>query len=446
MIFLLKNFNLDKIPRTPGLYFFIGKKDRLLYIGKAGNLRARLRSYFGTYASERTLRLIRESEKLRIQTTSSEIEALLEEAKLIKKTLPKYNILWRDDKNYFFVGITRETFPRISITHQPQKTQSYKLKAISYKYIGPFVSGRALKNTLRLLRQYFPYCTCKKPHARKCLSAHLGLCSGYCCEIGARPSEEEIRNYQRNIKNIELILSGKRKKLERELRSQIKTAIGQTDFEKAGLLKHHLQGLEKIFAHKGLLEQFPLPQKGLHPEVIFEALSSILGLEALQRIEMYDASMISGSNAVGGMVVARNGVIDKSSWRLFKIKTARPTDDPGMLAEVLRRRLSHPEWQFPDFIFVDGGKGQLNALRQVLEKTKISIPVGAISKPHSRASSLRGRGENYDTLLFGIPTKRISFTKLPEQVRLFLQRLRNETHRFTISFHRRRRGKTFSEN
>lgn len=430
--FLLKNLKMDKVPRTPGLYFFLGKGGKVLYIGKAGDLRARLRSYFSSYASERTLRLLKEAKKLKIQPTESEIAALIEEAKLIKKTLPKYNILWRDDKNYFFVAITEETFPRIFLTHQPQKTHGYKLKAKSSEYMGPFVSGRALKNTLRLIRQYFPYCTCKKPHARKCLSAHLGLCPGYCCEIGRNPSEGEKGKYRTDIESIALILSGKRKTLEKELRKQIKKAVEQTDFEEANRLKFQIESLKKIFEHKGLLENFPLPEKTLEPEMVFQDLASLLGSAHLQRLEMYDISMISGTNVVAGMVVAEEGKLAKAEWRLFRIKTASSTDDPGMLSEVLQRRFSHPEWQFPDFILVDGGKGQLNAARNILREMKIKIPVCAISK---------GENRKHDALLFGTPTKQISFAKIPEQVRLFLQRLRNETHRFAISYHRRRRSK-----
>src|SRR3990167_7475463 len=162
-----------KIPQLPGVYFFKDNRGKTLYIGKATNLRARLRFYFAeNQTSLKVKTLISESKTLDWETLGSETEALIREAELIKKHLPKYNVLMRDDKQYFYVGFTKEKFPKIFITHQKNK---------SANYLGPFTEGGVLRSALKTLRRAFPYCTCKKPHRRPCLNARIGRCLGYCC-------------------------------------------------------------------------------------------------------------------------------------------------------------------------------------------------------------------------------------------------------------------------
>jgi len=425
----IKSLKLDKVPTGPGIYFFLGAQGRVLYIGKAANLKARLRSYFSPARSDRWERLVKESYRLKIISTGSEIAALLQEAKFIKKLRPKYNVLWRDDKNYFFVGFTREKFPKVFLTHQPKT--GFKARGNRAVFFGPFVSGRALKNTLRLLRQSFPYCTCLKPHHRKCLSSQLGLCPGFCCEVRANFTPADEKRYRANIKRIRLVLSGKAKILEKKLKKEIGEAANRADFESALRLRQQLESLEKIFHHRGLLEVFWSPAKD-EPEVIFQSLGKILGVEPLEKLEMYDVSMLSGTNAVGAMVVFSRGIPEKGSWRLFKIRGRARGNDPKMIAELIRRRFRHQEWRFPDFILVDGGKGQLAAARKVLRRLKLNIPSGAIAK---------GKSRRQDSLFTG-RAKQISLKSLPRQEALFLKKIRDETHRFVISFHRKRRTKS----
>ncbi|MFN7088282.1 MAG: GIY-YIG nuclease family protein [Candidatus Paceibacteria bacterium] len=425
----LKSLKLEKIPTSPGVYFFIGKQGRVLYIGKAANLRARIRSYFTGFIGEKTKRLLSESEKIKIKTTDSEIAALIEEASYIKKVLPKYNVLWRDDKNYFFVGITNEEFSRIFITHQPKGSRFQNARTSSF--LGPFVSGRALRNVLKVIRQYFPYCTCKKPHKRICLSWQLGLCPGFCCKIDLKASENEKANYISNIRKIKLILSGRSDFLIRELKNQIKKTWPKGDFEKAAKLQRELQNIEKILAHRGLIES--LWQKEKSPEGIFEELAYILKIRHLEKLEMYDASMLAGKTPVGAMVVYIDGIKQGGDFRLFKIKNANPQNDPAMIAEIIQRRLLHPEWQYPDLILVDGGISQLNAARKILQKHKINIPCAALSKDKKHKGNL---------LLFGKPVRQIPVSQLPQGVALFLRELQDEAHRFVISYHRKRRLKT----
>lgn len=431
MILSLKNLKVERIPSLPGVYFFLGPRRKILYIGKAANLRARLRGYFGAAPGEKTKLLLEEAEKIKFISTDSEIEALLEEAHAIKKLRPKYNVLWRDDKNYFFVGITKETFPRIFLTHQIQRARG-KPSAREMTFIGPFVSGRALRHTLRMLRELFLYCTCRKPHARVCLSAQLTLCPGYCCEIGRTHTPRDVKAYQENIRSIVWILTGRGAALQNRLRKEIQESARRAAFERAHFLKHQLENLEKIFAHKGLIESVSLV-RDTESTPTPEALGGLLGTGPVERIEGYDISMISGDAAVGAMVSFAHGIAEKGDWRLFRIKTASPTNDPGMMAEVISRRFSHPEWQFPDLIIVDGGKTQRAAARAALHKKHLAIPLAAIAK---------GRGRTHDTLLFGEPVRAILFTKLPEPVALYFKKIRDAAHQFVLSFHRRRRRKT----
>jgi len=164
-----------KIAGLAGVYIF-RKGSEPLYIGKAANLKKRLASYFqkGSAQPIKIRQMLEEATRLQIIKTDSEVEALIKEAELIKRYRPKYNALMRDDKTYFFVGVTREAFPKIFVTHQP-------VPKVRARYLGPFTSGTAVQGTLKLLRRVFPYCTCKRPHKRPCLNAELGRCLGYCC-------------------------------------------------------------------------------------------------------------------------------------------------------------------------------------------------------------------------------------------------------------------------
>ncbi|MBI2053075.1 MAG: GIY-YIG nuclease family protein, partial [Candidatus Ryanbacteria bacterium] len=205
---------ISKAPSSPGVYLFGDRRGKPLYIGKAANLRARLRSYLAPGWKEN---MLREAKTLGWHKLSSDIEALIEESRLIKEYKPRYNILFRDDKNYFFVVITRDKFPRIYLTHQPQgqkskiKGQKSKVKSQrsktknqkSSEYIGPFTDGNSIKRVLRLLRTAFPYCTCSSltRHKRRCVNAEIGKCLGFCCaDIPIR--QKDLLRYRANINAI----------------------------------------------------------------------------------------------------------------------------------------------------------------------------------------------------------------------------------------------------
>jgi excinuclease ABC subunit C len=487
--FLTKKTYLNKIPTLPGLYFFKDAKERILYIGKAANLRARVRSYFYGPQPQKVNLLLRESRVIKIAPLASEVEALVKEAAFIKKHKPKYNVLLRDDKNYFYVGITNEEFPKIFVTHQPHKIRNSKwtlrgvakgdseirnpstssrsraksrdkffargesafggktqnskqisnflLRASNLtSFVGPFVSGRALKTTLRLLRKIFPYCTCAKTHYRVCLSSQLNLCPGYCCQkhplsdaanlpLGAR------REYARRIAAIKKILSGRGSELQKQLESNLETAASEKRFEEAARIRDQLRGLKRVFEHRGLfLETEPGALKTDPGLSALQGLTRILELAELpRRIEFYDASILSGTGAVGGMTAWQNGKPDKSSWRLFQMRKTGDlgAGDPAQITEMLERRLSRREWKLPDLILVDGGSTQYSAAKAAIQRANLKIASAAIVKGKPRNDRLLRDG------------KTIPFSKLPRDVARLLEQIRDATHRFALGYQRKQR-------
>ena len=250
-------------PKDPGVYIFYHNQIPL-YVGKASNLKNRLQSYL-KITDFKTEALHRDADRLKLIKLRSNIEALIVESRLIKSLKPKLNILWRDDKSYFYVYFTKELFSKIYIGHQPyqirnskfeirnkfkiqnlnhQSVSDFGFRASGLSYVGPFTDGQSIKAILRLLRKFFPYCTCFQPHLRLCLNAQIGNCSGYCCQrdtnIQMRADDTNntnIKIYQKNIRKIKNILTGKDKKFIRQLKDPYELLV-----------------LEKIWRHKPYLE------------------------------------------------------------------------------------------------------------------------------------------------------------------------------------------------
>lgn len=432
-----------RIPDTPGIYIFHNKQKTPLYIGKAGNLKKRLASYWRKNVGQKTKLLLQEATHLELKKTGSEIEALIREAELIKKYRPKYNILMRDDKNYFYVGITKETFPKIFITHQPQQkglgtsrqelvTKKQKLTANPYplvpNYIGPFTSGSALKTTLKLLRHIFPYCTCNKLHKRPCLNAEIGKCPGYCCTATnhQQPTTNDQNEYKKNVKNIIAVLRGKKQRLLTELQKAMREASQKQDYEKAAKLRNQITGLKDVFAHKKVLE---LPRAISNWPALQKKLHVLVGTaKPIERIEGYDISNISGTEAGGSMVVFTNGKPDKKEYRIFKIKTVRGANDVAMIKEVIRRRMRHSEWQFPNMIVIDGGKPQLNAALSQLTTHNL--------QPSTIITALAKQEEE---LYIERREKPVPLKLLDRDVLHLFQAVRDEAHRFAKKYHHKLR-------
>ncbi|PJE64902.1 MAG: hypothetical protein COU90_00070 [Candidatus Ryanbacteria bacterium CG10_big_fil_rev_8_21_14_0_10_43_42] len=419
------------LPSTPGVYFFRGERGKVLYVGKAVNIRQRLASYFtkSTNLTPAKKEMLERARTITWQDADSEIDALLQEASYIKKHRPPYNIVLRDDKYYSFVEITKEQFPRIFIVHRPtlSVTDQKKSSSLKSEFIGPFTNGYGLKNILRSLRKIFPYCTCKQYHTRRCQQAQLGLCAGICCLKNYTPPGKELAAYQKNIRYIRNVLFGRQKQLMKTLERTMQTASAQKRFEDAAHARDQLRRLSRIFAHSRVIkkEYGVQNQKGL-----YELRMLLKREETPERIEGYDISNIQGAFAVGSLVVFTDGMPDKNEYRKFRIKTVEGANDPAMMNEVLTRRFAHTEWTIPDVILIDGGRAQLHAAVAAYKTS----PLFTRSNLITIISIAKREEELY------IPGQKmpIPLKKVPTSLLYLLQQIRNESHRFAISYYRKR--------
>ena len=415
---------VHRAPALPGVYFFWGAPRRargkrpLLYVGKAANLRSRLRSYFTPAVDLPPAKraLLRGAKRLTWRTTTNDIEALIEEARLVKARRPKYNVLLRDDKNYFFVGFTKEALPRVLLTHQPGKGN---------QYLGPFTDGGAIKRTLRLLRRIFPYAT-HPGFPKRCLEYDLGLCPIEPTTNDKQPTAMFVKQYRKNIRAIKEVLTGKRQTLLRRLVREMRRAAATDDFEMAAKRRDEIRGLEKVFAHRTIVggaEHLLVPSDV--PLGIRKRLAAIPPI----RIEGYDiANLAYGKAATGSMVVFTNGKADPAAYRHFRIRGVRGANDVAMITEVLTRRARHTEWPRPDIILVDGGKPQLHAARTAL----------AASRGDAPSSLLIALAKQKEELYLENRTTPLRLSKRQPFLQL-LMHVRDEAHRFARRYHFRLR-------
>ena len=432
------------IPKSPGVYIF-WKQKTPLYVGKAANLKKRISSYFKKHSGWKTSQLRAETARLEFVVLKSEIEALIKEAELIKRWRPKYNILMRDDKSYTYIALTNDEFPRFYFAHQAANMKEDEGKRREVRsIIGPFVESGLVHQALKTLRQIFPYCTCKRVHNGRCLNAQIGRDPGFCCEKGRVITDYERKAYQKNINAIALILSGKKRKLLKELTREMRASAKRQEFEKAAKLRDQVYGLESLAAHRGVA----LSKRAETPyHKIERVLQDVfVTRDPLKRIEAYDIANIAGSDSAASMVVFYEGKPDKSQYRKFKIKTVAGANDVASIRETLIRRFAHEEWEYPSVVLIDGGKPQLSAALAVLNQKRFrQIRVAALSKPprkfFSRAPA--GRGHAEDLLYIAGRSMPIAVKSLPPPAMYFLQRLRDESHRFARRYHHHLRSKQF---
>jgi len=428
---------ISSLPSAPGVYFF-WNEDQLLYIGKASNLKERIKDHFRQPNYKGSL-FINGVKKIGYLILSSEIEALIEEAKLIKKYQPKFNILFRDDKNYFYVGITKENWPRVFITHQLNNKRQIKSHNLSANYIGPFTDGSALKEALKILRRTFPYRSCKKLPKRPCLYYRLNLCPAPCLIEKNFQRIPELKNqylklkkdYQKQIQYLKEVLEKGKKNVIKSLQKEMKKEAEKEEFERAVKLKKAIESLEKTFLHCLILTG-QAPKRNLG-----KLLKKTLKFSRIpKRIEGYDISNIQEKEMVGSMVVfLQNKNLqyqpDKKWYRRFKIKTLKKQNDIGCLKEILKRRFSHQEWPLPDLIFIDGGRGQFNAAKEVCQKV-------ADKKIHCLSLAKR------KNIVYNNSSQSCPLDKLPQEVKMLILSLRDEAHRFAQVYHRLLRRKKYS--
>ncbi len=415
---------LNTLPSVSGIYKFLDKDGNILYIGKALNLNKRVLSYFKNESIKRPriklmMPLVKDFEVIE---TNNEIEALILESALIKKYQPPYNTDLKDDKSYAWIYITtKDEFPTVMIVRSLKKGEY-----TDGRLFGPYPSGYAIKRVYSYLRKLYPFCTCKNHDCKSSLYYHIGLCPGpYVGDIS-------IDEYRDNINNIIKFLSGKQqnhiKRLEREMRMY----SDNQDYEKASALRDRIKDLKYIGQDIDYTyfdqEQSYESKRAISRKSSFEYLKLELGIKNLHRIECYDISNLQGKNAYGSMVVAIDGKIDRSKYRIFRIKGLSTLNDYLMLREVLVRRFRDKE-DLPEFILIDGGKGQLSSVRDVVPRNILLMGI-------SKGKHLKRRGEStIDEYWISINSEILRIEVLSPEI---LIDLRNEAHRFAISYYRRR--------
>lgn len=410
------------LPESAGVYVFF--KNKLpIYVGKASNLKRRVGSYFDLDLEVKTARMVSEATDLSFIQVASELEALLLEARLIRKYMPHYNIAAKDDKHPLYIVITKEEFPRVLMVR--------KLSIINYSLLfscGPFPASNTVRSVLKMIRKIFPYSD-HKLGKRGCLYSHIGLCDPCPSEIEAIDNEElrikKRKEYLQNIRRIKSILSGKFDGVRKDLVHEMESLSGGQKFEEAGEIRNKIRSFDYI-TQPQMPTDFYMQNPNLYEDVRkkeLSELSEILSskfkiLNSLHRVECYDIAHLAGTNPTASMVTFIDGVADKNYYRHFKIKKAKGGDDYDSMREVAKRRINHlDDWGKPNLIIVDGGMGQIKAFTSILYSNEVNIPVVGIAK-------------NPDRLIVGEEKIRLQGAPLS-----LVSRMRDEAHRFARRYH-----------
>ena len=524
---------LELLPTSPGCYIHKDKNGAIIYVGKAKNLRNRVRSYFRGSHDTKTEALVSEIEDFEFIVTESNIEALLLEINLIKENKPKYNIMLKDDKSYPFIKITNETYPRLIITRQVKKDGGL--------YFGPYPDVGAANEIKRLLDRLFPFRKCTNPPEKVCFYYHLGQCKAHSiCQVDSQYFKELTQE-------VAAFLKGQDDQIIEDLRGKMAVAAQAMEFEKAAEYRDLIQSIgtlrtkqrvmakdlqnrdvfgyyvdkgwmcvQVFFVRQGkLIERdvnlFPYyndpdedfltyigqfyqekshlkpneilipadideeavrvlvdtkvlkPQRGEKKQLVnlaiknarvslqqkfdlleksiektqgaIENLGQLLNIPTPVRIESFDNSNIMGTSPVSAMVVFVNGKPSKKDYRKYKIKTVVGPDDYASMREVIKRRYSRvirDGLTPPDLIVIDGGQGQVNVAKEVIqEQLGLDIPIAGLQKNDKHQTH---------ELLFGDPLQVVELSRNSQEFFL-LQRIQDEVHRFAITFHRQLRSK-----
>ena len=524
---------LELLPTSPGCYIHKDKNGTIIYVGKAKNLRNRVRSYFRGSHDTKTEALVSEIVDFEFIVTESNIEALLLEINLIKENKPKYNIMLKDDKSYPFIKITNERYPRLIITRQVKKDGGL--------YFGPYPDVGAANEIKRLLDRIFPFRKCTNPPSKVCFYYHLGQCMAHTV---CHKDEAYFKGIAQEVSDF---LKGQDDKIIDELKLKMNSAAQNMEFERAAEYRDLIQAIgtlrtkqrvmakdlqnrdvfgyyvdkgwmcvQVFFVRQGkLIERdvnlFPYyndpdedfltyvgqfyqekshlipneilipqdideeavkalvdtkvlkPQRGEKKQLVnlaiknarvsleqkfnlleksmektqgaIENLGKLLQIPTPVRIESFDNSNIMGTSPVSAMVVFVNGKPSKKDYRKYKIKTVVGPDDYASMREVIRRRYSRVMRDGltpPDLIVIDGGQGQVNVAKQVIQdELGLDIPIAGLQKNDKHQTH---------ELLFGDPLQVIELSRTSQEFFL-LQRIQDEVHRFAITFHRQLRSK-----
>jgi excinuclease ABC subunit C len=423
---------LADVPAVPGVYLMKDARGRVLYVGKAKSLRARLRSYFQDSLADtrgKVPSLVSQVADFEYIEADSEVDALLMEARLIKDIQPRFNENLRDSKLYPYLEITRgEDFPGVYVTRKRDDPKS--------RFYGPFTDARGLRQALHLLQRVFQFRTCtleisvrdeKRRFQRPCLLHYIRRCTAPCAALVPR------RNYRKQILLLQRFLEGKRKRVLQTLEKEMQERAAALDYEEAARLRDQVHALEAL-SKRGALDFFP---EATQPPVVdaregLEQLQRVFRLEQAPRnIEGVDVANLGHSDAVGSVVTFLDGRPFRSGYRRFRIKTVEGIDDYAMIGEVVERRFRrkvHEQMPMPDLLLIDGGKGHLQAARQKLEGLQVSLPaVVSIAKRE-------------EVLYSGDPPRELRLRRSAPALRI-LQYVRDEAHRFAVHYHHILRGK-----
>lgn len=421
------------LPTGAGVYIFKDKTGKIIYIGKAKDLKKRVSSYFTKKCTSKTEILMSLVEFVGYILVSSEIEALILEANLIKKHHPLYNIKLADDKFFPYIKIAEVPNKKLGI-NIPYVVITRKKDDHNAQYFGPYPDITAVKTVYKLLRRIFPFQSIKNHPDKKCLYSHIKLCP---C-IASRP--EKLDEYKNNIKKIKNFLEGKKNTIVNSLTKERDYYTKIEEFEKAGETQDKINQINLITSpYYDPLRYEKNPN--LYSRRIKEELTSLKdflsayyqNINTLERIECYDISNIQGKNATGSMVVFTNGEENKNNYRRFKIKSKTTPDDYKMMQEVITRRLKHGDWKYPDLILIDGGRGQVGSVISVINNQKLNIPVIGLAK---REETIVIPVLSNGNIAFHQEKLSLSYPGLN-----LLRRIRDEAHRFAIQYHRLLREK-----
>lgn len=410
-----------KLPESPGVYLFL-KKGSVIYVGKSINLKKRVASYFRLNLETKTERMVTEADEISYIRVENELESLLLEAKLIKKYMPKYNFVAKDNKNSLHIGITKENLPRVLTLRKPDSK-----KGVYISLYGPFPSSNEVRSVLKMIRKVFPFSD-HKQGKKPCFHSQIGLCQPCPNNIAIIKDQKlkrlYIQEYKKNIRQIKYLLDGKSKMVKNGLKKEMDKYSQKKDFEKAKSVYIKIKTLEYITGQHVPTELY-LENPNLVSEIRNKELKELENLlkihfpfPKLRTIECFDVAHLQGTGAAASMVSFVNGDPDKSKFRHFKIRQPKTKSDNDSLRETIKRRLEHlKDWGKPDLIIVDGGINQVRTFLSVLSSKNIKIPVVGVAK-------------HPDRLIVG--NEKIKLSGHPHNL---ISRIRNEAHRFARVYH-----------
>ncbi|MCA9324329.1 excinuclease ABC subunit UvrC [Candidatus Saccharibacteria bacterium] len=430
---------LKELPKTPGVYFHKNADGETIYIGKAAVLRNRVRQYFQKSRSrdpktEALVAEIADTEWIEVET---ELDALFLEAEMIRRYLPRYNILLRDDKSLLYVRIDiKSDHPTVTFTRRPLDDGA--------DYFGPYIQGFAVKKALRLLRRIFPYAVTREQATMGSkLYEQIGL------DPGLRSGRTDLEEYRKNLRSLMSYLRGNRVQLMNDIERKMKQAAAAQQFELAATLRnklYELKSLKKqiIFSDREFMDISK--DKGL------SGLAELLGIEIPKRIEGYDISHMGGRDVVASQVVFTSGLPDKKEYRKYKIHVQQNNDFASM-RNVISRRIGEKnvkKWGLPDLFLIDGGKGQLDAALDAMRSVGINVPAIGLAKREEEIVIHKSRSNvNFSSNAQKLIARHLQLDIVAQEsedfyvIRLgqnsdivkLLQRIRDESHRFAVSYH-----------